>query len=235
MSLSGLVLRASAYRDHDLVVDVLTPERGRVALIARGARKSRRRFGGALEVGTRIAFEMSDRGRGLPTLTESDIVGALDAVRTDLDRFHQLAYALEILRLVTTEGEADARGYALACAFIDSLERRGPEPELLAAWELRMLAHHGFGLTLDRCVVTGEAADGLSLRAGGAVHRVEAGVPDAMPVPPRVLAVLTALNERRMKRFEPGDLGGVRALFARLWSEITGRALRTARFLQPIG
>ncbi|MCA9559134.1 MAG: recombination protein O N-terminal domain-containing protein, partial [Myxococcales bacterium] len=53
-STRAVVLRATPYRDHDLVVDLLGEQTGRVAALARSARRSQRRFGGALEVGTRL-------------------------------------------------------------------------------------------------------------------------------------------------------------------------------------
>ncbi len=229
--LAALVLRATPYRDHDLIVDLFTDRRGRVAAMARGARKSRRRFGGALEIGTRLDVELA-RGRGnLPTLSSCDVTGPLDAVRGDLDRFHHLAYALELGRLLTTEGEPDRRGFELLCAYIALLEAHPAAAEPLAAWELKMLAHHGYALRLDACVISGGPPDGLSLRHGGAVTRAVARSADALPVPTRVLAQLAALDDGGDARFDPRDHVGIRGLFERLWTEICGKPLRTARFL----
>ncbi len=229
--LRALVLRTTVYRESDLIVDLLTDGRGRVGVMARGARKSRKRYGGALEVGTRLAVEIGRRGRGLPTLSSCDIVAPVLHIRSDLDAFHQLAYALELARLLSTEGEADARGFALAAGFVDHLEAHGPTDEALVAWELKLMAHHGYGLRLDACVVSGTVPDGLSLRHGGAVNRRAVGPGDAMPVPTAVLAALAALGRGQQGRIGAADRVGVRRLFARLWGEITGFELRTARFL----
>lgn len=230
-TLRALVLRTTAFREADLIVDLLTDRRGRVGVMARGARKSRKRYGGALEVGTRLKVELSTRGRGLPTLSTCDIAAPVLHIRGDLDRFHQMAYALELARLLSTEGEADARGYDLAAGFVDHLERHGATDEALAAWELRLLAHHGYGLRLDACVLTGGAPDGLSLSHGGAVARRAVRPEDAIAVPTAVLATLAALDRGEQGRIGPADRSGVRWLFERVWSEITGVRLRTARFL----
>ena len=229
--LRALVLRTTPYRESDLIVDLLTDGRGRIGVMARGARKSRKRFGGALEVGTRLAVGLSRRSRGLPSLSSCDIIAPVMHIRADLDAFHQLAYSLELARLLSTEGQADARGYALAAGFVDHLEAHGATDEALVAWELKLLAHHGYGLRLDTCVLTGGPPDGLSLRHGGAVSRRAAGVGDAMPVPTAVLATLAALERGEQGRISAADRVGVRRLFARVWSEITGFELRTARFL----
>ncbi len=229
--LRALVLRTTAYRDNDLIVDLLTDGQGRVGVMARGARKSRKRYGGALELGTRLAVELSTRGRGLPSLSSCDVVAPVLHIRADLDCFHHLAYALELARLMSTEGESDPRGYALAAGYVDHLEAHGATDEALAAWELKMLAHHGYGLRLDACVISGGVPDGLSLRHGGAVDRRRLAPGDALPVPTAVLGALAALGRGEQGRIGPADRAGVRGLFERIWSEITGVRLRTARFL----
>lgn len=227
----ALVLRVTPYRDFDLIVDLLTDRSGRIGAVARGARNSRRRFGGALEVGTRLVVELT-RGRGnLPTLSGCDVTGALNHVRDDLDRFHHLAYVLELARLLTSEGEADLGGFELLCGYIDLLERHPAALEALIAWELAMLAHHGYGLRLDACVITGRPPDGISLRAGGAILRSATALDDAQPVPPAVIACLAALGRGDDARLAPIDHAGVRGVFERIWSEVSGQRLRTVRFL----
>lgn len=227
----ALVLRATAWRDHDLIIDLFTPDAGRVAAVARGARNSRRRFGGALEIGTRLTVSLT-RGRGnLPTLASCDVTGPLNRVRDDLDRFHHLAYVLELGRLLSREGEADPRGFLLLCGYLELLEAHPAALEALIAWELTMLAHHGYGLRLDACVITGRRPDGISLRAGGAVARGPGAPDDAEPVPPPVIAALAALARGEDARLGPIDHAGVRGVFERIWSEVCGQRLRSARFL----
>lgn len=228
--LQALVLRVTPWREHDLILDLLTPDAGRLAAVARGARNSRRRFGGALEVGTRLTVALG-RGRGnLPTLASCDVTGPLNRIRDDLDRFHHLAYALELGRLLSREGEADPGGFALLTGYLDLLEAHPAALEALIAWELAMLAHHGYGLRLDACVLTGGRPDGISLRAGGAVDR-RAAAPDAEPVPPAVIATLAALARGEDARLGPVDHAGVRGVFERIWTEVCGQRLRSARLL----
>ena len=61
----GIVVGHVDYGEADRIVHLLTPEQGRVAAMARGARKSRKRFGGALDLGNRIRTHIS-RGKGGP-------------------------------------------------------------------------------------------------------------------------------------------------------------------------
>jgi DNA repair protein RecO (recombination protein O) len=59
--IEALVLRSIAYGDADAVVQLLTRGRGRIAAFVRGAKTSRKRFGGALEPFTRVEALGSER------------------------------------------------------------------------------------------------------------------------------------------------------------------------------
>ena len=230
--MKAVVLRATSFRDHDLVVDLLTEDAGRLAVMARGARRSRKRFGGALEVGTRIDAETA-RGRGkLANLTGADVTGPLRAIRGDLDRFYHLAYVVEVARLVTREADADPRTYGLVVGYLEALEAAPASPEGLAAWDLGMLAAQGYALRIGRCVVTGQIPDGLSLRAGGAVRCAAARAPDAVRVNPAALAALAAIasGDHGARLDQPGHVS-LRHAFGRIWEGIVGRGLRTPRSL----
>ena len=50
----ALVVGVRAFKEADRMVDLLTPDHGRITAIARIARRSQRRFGGALDVGNRV-------------------------------------------------------------------------------------------------------------------------------------------------------------------------------------
>ena len=48
---SAVIIRTTPLRESDLVVAVLTPQQGKVPCIARGARRSKKRFAGGLPIG----------------------------------------------------------------------------------------------------------------------------------------------------------------------------------------
>ena len=66
----ALVLRAIPYGEADSVVHLLALGQGRLAAFARGARSSRRRFGGALEPFTRVEALMRDNSGNWLVLIE---------------------------------------------------------------------------------------------------------------------------------------------------------------------
>lgn len=232
----ALVLRTTRYGESDLVVDLLGQTTGRFSAMARGARKSQRRFGGALEIGTLVRVDAAGAGRGLPALTTCDVVRAPKAIRGDLDRIQHLSYVIEIARHCTREGEGDPETFRLVTAYIDALEAEPAFLERLLSWELALLAHLGYALRLDACVTTGETPDAISLSAGGAVQRRAAALGDATPVPPPALAALAAIDRGERIHLQPTWRAPLRRALDRVWAEICGRPLRTAAWLDgPAG
>src|SRR5689334_25340414 len=85
--LQALVLRTIAYGDSDAVVHLLVRGRGRVSAFARGARSSRKRFGGALEPFQRVEALLAEReGQELWALREARVVEGHGRLREDLHR-----------------------------------------------------------------------------------------------------------------------------------------------------
>lgn len=226
----AVVLRRTPYRDNDLIVDLLTLEHGRVSALARGGRSSRKRYGGALELGTRIALHATRRG-GLATLGEVNVEGAINHIRGDLDGINQLSYALELARLTAREGDPDPDFFGLLTGFIDRLEATGPNHEALLLWEIALLTHLGYRLVWDRCVVSGGRPDALSLLAGGTVRLAAARPPDATPVAHDVLDAVASLTRGQVVEVDGSAATELRRALTAVWQGVTGKALRTAAFL----
>ncbi|MFZ4735243.1 MAG: DNA repair protein RecO [Bradymonadia bacterium] len=199
----ALVLKARAYGDDDLIVDLLCDRLGRLSVLARAARRSQRRYGGALEMGVRLDAEIRFRaGRDLHSLGHCEVIAPLRKIREDLDRIQGLAYLLELVRLATRDGAHDTTLFAMACAFIDALEEAAATTESIALWEIALLAHLGYGAP---------GGPDLPDTAHDTLRRLAAGDATA--------------------RFLDADVEPVRRHFESHWTRVLGHAPRSARFL----
>lgn len=228
----AIVLRKTAYRDHDLIVDLLCAQSGRIAALARSARRSRKRFGGALEIGTRLKVRLRTGGRGPTGLDDCEVIRAVHAIRDDLDRIHHLSYVLEIARLTSREGEADPRHFGMIDGYIEALEAEPARAEALAVWEIALLSHLGYALRLGACARSGRPGDALSPRYGGAIATDAVQTPDALPITHAGMDALVRLSRGQTDVDFDATTGPlIRAAFAGLWQVVTGHTLRTAAFL----
>src|SRR5437588_527935 len=104
----AIVLRTYPFTDSDLLVTLFTRPEGKVRGVARAAKKSRRRFGGALEPLTYIKVAYEDRER--QELARLDACEVLDSPLTSevsYPRAVALGHVAELLDELLPDREAN--------------------------------------------------------------------------------------------------------------------------------
>ena len=169
----AIVLRSIRFGEADRIVHLYTPHRGRIGAIAKGARRSRSRFGGRLEPFFRLDLVLHE-GRGdLLTVTAAETVAGYGRLRADGPALDGAARACDALsRLFATE-EAHPEVYNLLCNELALLDA---EPALAGhanqlAFRLKLLLAAGLAPQLAACASCGspEHLTGFSGAAGGVV------------------------------------------------------------------
>jgi len=147
-SATGIILRTRPLTETSLIVHWLTPSLGRLANVARGARRARSPFLGRLDLFYLADFSFSrSRRSDLHTLREVRLQDTRNALREDLRRLRQAAYAAAFIEQAT-ETETPLPGFfALMTGFLDCLCQHPPSPQLVFAFELKLL--HELGLKPD--------------------------------------------------------------------------------------
>lgn len=154
----AVLLRSVAYGEADRIVTLLTESRGKVALMARGARKSTKRFAGALEPYAVIEAEIA-LGRGeVGRLAQARVLRAFPALLGDLERMSVAAAGLELVREAVPEREPDARLVPTVERFFEVVSATPPRDEVRVAFALRVLALVGLSPNLASCGRCGRPA-----------------------------------------------------------------------------
>ena len=105
----SLLLGRSNYRDADLILTLFSQELGRVSALARGARKSTKRFSGSLEPMHTLRTTLEDRGGSqLLTLKEASLARPRLQLTTRLDRLEAAGTALRWIRRATPPRAPDS-------------------------------------------------------------------------------------------------------------------------------
>jgi DNA repair protein RecO (recombination protein O) len=160
----ALVLRAVDYGESDLVVHLLVPADGRLTAIAKGARRSTRRFPGLLDLFNHLRVEVERPRRGsLARVEHARLIEPFLGLRRDPRRFALGCYLLELLDRLAPEGGARGdleRLFAFARDALASLERMQPDRRARVLLELRALAALGLRPELRRCVRCGREPSG---------------------------------------------------------------------------
>jgi DNA repair protein RecO (recombination protein O) len=171
LSTPAVVLRAVNYGEADRVVTLFGRTTGRLSALARGARKSQRRFAGGLGLGAVGEAWLRERaGAELLTLERFELTDSHAAFATDLGRMAHAAYVSELVSKLSAQQHADVAVYDWLIAFLALLDAEGASAERLRVFELGLLRRVGYGPVVEGCAVCG-AAGGASADPSGRAFR----------------------------------------------------------------
>ena len=148
----AFVLHTYAYRETSLIVEAFTERHGRVAMVARGAKRPRSEMRGVLQAFQPLALSWAGAGE-LKTLVKAEWQGGLPLPggAALLCGF----YLNELLlKLLAREDAPPAlwRQYESALRALTANQAPGAQAATLRRFELRLLAELGYALTLTRDV-----------------------------------------------------------------------------------
>jgi DNA repair protein RecO (recombination protein O) len=200
----ALLLRRVEYGESDLVLTLLTRSLGKVSALARGARRSSKRFGSALEPMHTLRIELEERpGAELFTLTSAQLQRPRAGILRSLHALEAAGRALSWVRRAAPPRTPEEGAYAALEGLLDSLadaESATAVSVALGAAGLALLSTFGWGIDFERCVRCGRQATerqsaSVDAARGGLICRNCGGA--------RVR--LTAAARERMARAAAGD------------------------------
>jgi len=160
----AIVLRTYPMREADLLVTMFTRVEGKVRGVARSAKKSKRRFGGALEPLTYVrAFYDVKEGQDLARLDACEVIESPMASEVSYARATALAHIAELLDELLPDREANDAVFRLTLSVLHALEPRTTGPEIwmpVTYFELWMTRLVGFLPELTECTSCGRTLNG---------------------------------------------------------------------------
>ena len=172
---AGLVLRETVTRETDKILTVLTPDRGKISLIARGARRKNSRLAAACQLLAYSELTIYEKGQWF-MLDEAETLELFTGLRTDFVALSLASYLADLTD-ATAQTEDTSQLLRLLLNALYALSVLHKPPQLVKpAFELRLMALSGFEPLADGCAVCGRPEP----EKGGL----------AMPLSPAALAAL---------------------------------------------
>ena len=156
----AIVLRTYPLHEADLLVTLFTRLEGKLKGVAKAAKKSRRRFGGALEPLTSVRVFWEDREqRDLARIDSCEVLASPLASEVDYPRVVALGHVAEMLDEMLPEREANDAIYRLAISVLAKLNSNAiwMPVTYFQLWMVRLM---GFLPELGACIVCGRGLDG---------------------------------------------------------------------------
>lgn len=138
---TGIILRTRPLTETSLIVHWLTADLGRVATVAKGARRPKSPFRGKLDLFYRAEFSFARSARSdLHNLREVKLLETHPALRGDIGYLQQAAYCAALVEQTTETETPLPEIYELVSTFMMHLTSRTPQPLTVFALEMKLLS-----------------------------------------------------------------------------------------------
>ena len=154
----AIVLRVVEFSESSCVLTLFTEQFGKVGALAKGARRPKGPFEGALDLLAlvRIVF-LHKSSEALDLLTEAKLERRFRSAERDLSRLYAGYYVAELLSELTDNGDPHPELFALADETLLALDGGRPVAPLVLRFEVLALRLLGHLPSLDECVGCGQA------------------------------------------------------------------------------
>ena len=244
----AILLRRIDYGDFDLIVTVFSLERGKLSLIVKSGKKSRKRFAGVLELFSELEI-VARRGRrgGLLLLQEANLREPFATIRSDIQKTAYASYWVELVNAWMEENISSRPLYSLLRFALAALDRGADSDHVLSVlFQVQFLKLSGHSPNLAACSICRRQLASLeqrslnfSLPAGSIICRrcdaSEAALQLSMETVKRLLWIQGgSLTKASRMRFNARSAGEALALLEAFVPYHLGRQLKSLNFLRQI-
>ena len=147
----GFVLRTRDLGEADKILTLFTRERGKVAAVAKGARRARSRLLATSQVFSHGRFLIYE-GRSLHTVSQAELISSFRPLREDLSRMAYASYVAELIDAFVDENEPHVALFRTVLEAF-TLMAGTSDLEMGVRWfELQLLDRLGYRPEFARCV-----------------------------------------------------------------------------------
>lgn len=240
----AFVIGSHVLSESDRIVTFLTRSDGKVRTVAKGARRSRKRFGANLMLLSRVRLAWFEKeGRDLARLESADLLESYYDLQADPERGAMLACCAEVADAFAREQQEDEAFFRLLGATLQAVRRGVDLDRALRYFEIWTLRLHGVLPDLaacGRCGATLLTRGGTLLRREGIVACPRCAG-ERRPGDPRLRGEAAALAAEFTRRPPSGlqdieapvaALESLREIAAALLFDLTDRRFRSYEILE---
>lgn len=242
---TAIVLKVIEFSETSAVVTLFTRDFGKVAALAKGARRPKGPFESALDLLASVRILLLRKSSdALDLLTEAKLERRFRQASRDLSRLYAGFYVAELLLELTDAGDPHPELYAAAEEALLALESAAPLAGVVLRFELAALQTLGHMPELDLCVGCGTpiAAGGrvaFGQLAGGVLcARCRSGQRQVVSISGPCLAELrrfaAGVETQEQLAIEPKVRGELRGVLSHYFMHLVGHKLRMYEYLAAL-
>ncbi len=148
----AIILRTKDFGESDLIVTVFSYRYGTLRGVAKGARRSSKRFVNSLTTFSLVNLAFSERRSGDLVLLEScDLIEGFPAIRSDYNILLRASYMVELTETLFPSNVQSSEMFRLLKFGLGSLSEKQNIEETMIMFQARAMKIGGFGINLSRC------------------------------------------------------------------------------------
>ena len=148
----GLILTVHDYGESDKIVTFFSPDIGRAGGIAKGAKRSKKRFVNKLEEFSLLQIMYRPaRREGLLFISEAELDNAFLGIRYRYSSYLAAVFIIELVLRLTREHDPDPQIFALLAWAMQALDERCDPLAIAALFHLKILDAAGYQPQLEGC------------------------------------------------------------------------------------
>ena len=151
--MAAVVLRVNDHGESDKIVTFYSREAGKIAGIAKGAKKSKKRFSNKLELFSLLEVLYDDRARtGLVRISEAELVTPFLSLREKYDRYVGAVLACELIYYWSKDYDADRNIFNLLIWALQGIDNGLSSHLAHIFFQIKLYTLLGYRLHLGSCI-----------------------------------------------------------------------------------
>ena len=237
----AVVVRRYSLAESDRIVVLFTPHDGLLRAVAKGQKRSQKRFAGVVDLLYLLEVDVAARRGELLRLDAVRLLDPFAPLAADLMLYAAACHLAETAVAFATENHSDPEAFTALVAGLDALCRGEDPGKVSRIVEYFTLRAAGLAPRLDACALTGRRlapneAAAFEPRHGGVVAADRAS-PDALPLPAGDRGALLELEATDVagalaQSLSPAQARALRAPLSAMIAYHAGRAGKTRPFAE---
>jgi DNA repair protein RecO (recombination protein O) len=237
----GIVIRTTDYGETNKIVTLFTREWGKVAAMARGAKKPSSRLSSVTQLFT-YGYFLIQKSHGIGSLQQGEAIQTMRGIREDIFTTAYASYIVELTDKATEDKRPNPYLFELLLQTLQYMNEGLDLDILTYIYEMKMLNVLGLYPKLDGCAVCRktEGKFAFSIKEGGFLcHRCYDKDPYFLQVSPATIKLLRLfyyLDLSRLGKISVKDetKKELHRIISAYYEEYSGLLLKTKRFLNQI-
>lgn len=237
----GIVLKSRSYGESNKIVTLMTREAGKIAAMARGAKKPTSRLAGVTQTFMHGMYIVS-RTTGMGTLQQGEHLSSMRHIQTDIMATAYASYIVELVDRLVEEGRPEPFAFEVLLQSLNAIEEEY-DPEAIALFvDWKMLPFAGVQPILHQCASCGavEGEFAFSFSQGGFLcHGCYAVDPYIIRLSPKQLKLIRMFYTVPIEQIGKLELkretkSFIKKIVTTIYEEQTGIRLKSRSFIEQL-